>query len=291
MDGLWIVLSLVSAFSLATSDALTKRALRIDNEYIVAWLRLVFSLPALVLLLTVTPVPSLDGAFFTAFIIALPLEILALVLYIKALRTSPMSLTLPFLALTPAFLIMNGWIILGEEVSLQGAAGILLTVAGGYIINIRDVRAGVFAPLRAIARERGSLYMMGVAFIYSITSVLGKVAILHSSPLFFGGTYFIAVTLFFTPFVYLNTGGKGLVAVLRREAGASVLPGLFFALMIVSHMFAITMARVAYMIAVKRSSLLIGSIYGFVFFREGEVVPRFTGAVVMFSGFLLIVFA
>ncbi len=289
MGSTWIILSFVSAFSLATSDALTKRVLRIDNEYIVAWLRLVFSLPALLFLLVVTPFPHLDGIFFAAFTVALPLEVLALVLYIKALRVSPLSLTLPFLSLTPVFLILTSWIVLGERVTVRGAAGILLTAAGGYIININSVRSGLLAPFKAIAGERGSLYMIAVSFIYSITSVLGKLAIVHSSPLFFGGTYFLALTLLFTPLVYLNSGKRRLFDVLRVDVRASFLPGLFYSLMIISHMFAISMAKVAYMIAIKRSSLLIGSVYGFVFFREGEVRARLLGTMVMFAGFLLII--
>ena len=121
MEKPWVLLSFVSAFSLATSDALTKKALRLDNEYLVAWLRLVFSLPPLLLLLLFIPVPELDRTFYLSFICALPLEILALTLYIKALRISPMSLTLPFLSLTPIFLIIFSRVIVGESVSLKGA--------------------------------------------------------------------------------------------------------------------------------------------------------------------------
>ena len=67
MPHLWIVLSLLSAFSLATSDALTKKIITPGNEYVIAWLRIVYSLPALIAAMALTPVPSLDKAFFLAF--------------------------------------------------------------------------------------------------------------------------------------------------------------------------------------------------------------------------------
>jgi hypothetical protein len=35
----WILLSLTSAFSLATSDALTKKVITDENEYVIAWSR------------------------------------------------------------------------------------------------------------------------------------------------------------------------------------------------------------------------------------------------------------
>ncbi len=289
MDGLWVVLSLVSAFSLATSDALTKKGLRLDNEYLVAWLRLVFSLPPLLLLLLFIPIPELDGVFFRAFLTALPLEVLALTLYIKALRISPLSLTLPFLSLTPVFLILFSRLIVGERVTYSGAAGIVLIALGGYSLNISSLKGGLLEPLRAITRERGSIYMIGVALIYSVTSSLGKLAIEHSSPLFFGAVYFVVVTLCFTPLVYLNLSGRSFARVVREEVGASVLPGLFYSAMIISHMLAMSLAKVAYMIAIKRSSLLMGSIYGFLFFGEEKVLERLIGALLMLIGFFLIV--
>ena len=81
MENLWIVFALISAFSLATSDALTKKALSIHNEYLIAWLRLLLSLPLLLIALMFVPVPSLDDKFYKAFIFALPLEIAAIILY------------------------------------------------------------------------------------------------------------------------------------------------------------------------------------------------------------------
>jgi drug/metabolite transporter (DMT)-like permease len=289
IESLWIPLSLISAFTLATSDALTKGALRIDNEYVLAWLRLVFSLPLLILILFFIPFPKVDITFYRTFLLSLPLEILALVLYIKALRISPLSLTLPFLSLTPVFLIVTSNLILGERVSLTGAAGIFSIGIGGYTLNISSIKKGFFEPIRAIIRERGSLYMIIVSFIYSITSALGKLAIEHSSPLFFGSTYFIAVTLFFTPFVYKNLNSKGMTAVMMKEMKAAILPGFFYSVMIASHMVAISVAKVAYMIAIKRSSLIMGSIYGFVFFEERNVLERLLGALFMLAGFALIV--
>ncbi len=49
-------------------------------------------------------------------------------------------------------------------------------------------------------------------------------------------------------------------------------------------MSAMSLARVAYMIAIKRSGLLIGSVYGFIFFRERNIRERLSGAALMFAG-------
>jgi len=285
----WVILSLASAFFLATSDALAKKAVQDENEYLVAWFRLLFTLPVLVITILFIPWPSLDRDFYRAFIIALPVELITIVLYMKALKLSPLGMTLPFLALTPVFLISVSYLLLGEEVSLAGAGGILLIAAGGYILNIHTLGKGRWEPVRSILREKGALMMIGVAFLYSITSSLGKIAITHSSPLFFGTSYFIALNIAFLPVALLKGRGTAKEFIRAGKYKRLFYPGVFYALMVVTHMEAMSMTKVAYMISVKRTSLLMGVIYGYFLFQEKHMKGRFIGALLMFAGFVLVV--
>jgi len=284
----WVLLSLASAFFLATSDALAKRAVQGENEYLVAWFRLLFTLPVLIITLVLTPWPELDKDFYTAFIIALPVELITIVLYVKALKLSPLSLTVPFLALTPVFLVSVSYVLLGEEVSPAGAAGILLIAAGGYILNIHTLGKGLWEPFRSIVREKGALLMIGVALLYSITSSMGKMAITHSSSLFFGATYFIALNIAFIPIAVWK--GRSVLRdfVERGKFMSLIFPGLFYALMIITHMEAMKLTKVAYMISAKRTSLLISVLYGYYLFQEENIRGRFLGALLMFAGFVLV---
>lgn len=287
----WVFLALISAFTLATSDALTKKALAHINEYLVAWFRLLFSIPLLLLLWIFVPVPKLDIEFYKAFALALPLEIIAIVLYIKALRISPLSLTLPFLSLTPVFLIVVSYLIIGEKVSFHGSIGIIFLAAGSYALNLHKMRRGVFQPFKAITKEKGSVLMIGVALIYSITSSLGKMAIEHSSPLFFGITFFITVTIIFAPIALWMARSELKSFISGRQFKGLLLPGLFYSVMIASHMIAISLTKVAYMISVKRTSLIIGVVYGYFLFKEKNIRERLLGAALMFIGFVMIVTA
>lgn len=286
---MWVLFALLAAFSLATSDALTKKALSIHNEYLIAWLRLLVSLPLLLISLLFVPVPTLDSDFYIAFFTALPLEIIAIILYIKALKVSPLSLTLPFLSLTPIFLIIVPYIILGEKVSFLGALGVLFIAAGGYSLNISEFKKGVFEPFVAIKREKGSIFMVGVALIYSFTSSLGKRAIEHSSPIFFGATYIAVLVMFLTPIALYK--GKDEIRMIFRNGAlkSSILPGILQSVMIISHMIAMSLTKVAYMISVKRLSLLIGVFYGYLFFKESGIKERLLGTTLMLIGFVLIV--
>ncbi len=285
----WVSLSLASAFFLATSDALAKRAVQNENEYLVAWFRLLFTLPALVITILLVPFPKLDRDFYLSFFIALPVELVTIILYIKALKLSPLSLSVPFLALTPVFLVSVSYLVLGEKVSLSGSVGILLIATGGYILNIDKHRKGCFEPIRLIFREKGAMLMIGVALLYSVTSSLGKVAIMHSSPLFFGASYFIALNIAFAP-IALWKRRNILGDFVRKGKFISLFfPGMFYALMIITHMEAMKLTKVAYMISVKRTSLLMSVLYGYFLLQEENIRSRFLGALLMFAGFVLVV--
>jgi uncharacterized membrane protein len=162
---------------------------------------------------------------------------------------------------------------------------------GSYTLNLHEMRKGIFEPFRAITKEKGSVLMISVALIYSVTSSMGKMAIEHSSPLFFGITYFVAVTIVFAP-IALWLGKDELKSFISgKQFKGLLLPGLFYSVMIASHMIAISLAKVAYMISVKRISLIIGVIYGCFLFKENNIRERLIGAVLMFIGFVIIVTA
>lgn len=286
---LWVVLALGAAFSLATSDALTKRAVEGEDEYLVAWTRLLFSLPFLGTIWFFIEIPEINRTFLKAFFLSMPLEIITVFLYIKALKSSPLGLTLPFLSLTPLFLILSSSIIADETIPPSAQIGIMLIVSGGYVLNISSAKIGILEPFRAIKREKGSLMMIAVAFIYSITSSLGKVAIEHSSALFFGITYFTALTIITAP-LSLWMGRRNLKEFLSRKVYKRlILPGFLYGLMVAFHMLSLDLTKVSYMISVKRLSLLIGVIYGHLFFNEKNFKERLIGTALMLGGFVILV--
>jgi len=200
----WSLYALLCAFCLSTTDALCKKALQDTDELVVAWVRVGFSLPFLFFAVLPIKIPYLDRTFWHSLLVLLPLEITAILLYIRAIKTSPLSLTVPFLSLTPVFLIITSYLILGEFPDRSGLAGIIFIAIGAYLLNFHQGKEGILGPFQSIFKEKGSIIMVGVAFIYSITSNFGKVAILHSNPLFFGTFYTFLLTLFLLPFVLLR---------------------------------------------------------------------------------------
>jgi drug/metabolite transporter (DMT)-like permease len=286
---LWLFYALICAFSWATVDALSKRGLAGENELVVAWVRVGYAVPFLLLTWPYIEVPPLDTTFWLATAVALPCDIIALLLYIRALKISPMSLTIPFLALTPIFVPLTSFLILGEAPSNLGLTSILLIVAGIYLLNVHTSKQGLWQPLRAIAHERGSLLMIAVALIYSLSSTMGKLAITHSEPVFFGLFYFTLLGIAFSLVVFPRLGRNSRQIFSQPKLFLAI--GFFNALMILTHFLAMDLTQVAYMIAVKRTNILFSVVYGYFMFGEQNIGERALGSVLMLLGVLLIAFA
>lgn len=182
--------------------------------------------------------------------------------------------------------MITSFLILGEVPDPRGFLGVCFIMAGAFCLNIHSLKEGALQPLRSILKEKGSLLMVVVALIYSITSVLGKTAIQHSSPAFMGVCYmpFISIALF--PLL-LREGTRGVR--LRSGGGLLILIGASHALMALCHFKAISMILVSYMISVKRLSLLLGVLFGGVFFHEAHIRERLSGSFLMLAGVVFIV--
>jgi len=287
----WYGLTLLSALALATADALSKRYL---SHYRSGELVLVrFGVAAVLLLpvLLAQPWPTLTPAFWGWIVVLMPLEIAAMWMYMSAIRESPLSLTLPYLAFTPVFNILTGHLFLGERVSPAGLAGILLVVSGAWLLNLKRSQAGgwrnVLDPFRAIVRERGSRLMLATAAIYSLTSAIGKVALLQVTPVFFGSFYFVALGTV-TAVVFASRQPATWRA-LGRHPWAHLSIGVCMVIMALSHFTAIQHIEVAYMVAVKRTSLLFGLLYGAWLFGEQDLSRNLVAGGLMVAGVALIV--
>jgi drug/metabolite transporter (DMT)-like permease len=91
------------------------------------------------------------------------------------------------LSLTPVFTGMMAIPLLHEFPTFWQGVGIFCVVGGALVLNMDQAEeSSATAFLRALADEKGSLLMVGVAFLWSLTIPLDKLAISASNPPFHG---------------------------------------------------------------------------------------------------------
>lgn len=312
----WFALSLLCALCLACADAATKAWLTGYSARELALVR--FTLTGLLLtplLVGMPPLGDLPPAFWGWVAVMVPLEITAMLLYMAAIRDHPLSLTLPYLAFTPVFVLLVAFVLLGEQPTPSGATGVLLVVCGAWLLNVRHARRDDWRswaePLRAIFYEPGSRMMLAVAVIYAFTSTLSKGAMQYMAPGHFGAFYFAllglaTLVLFGLPQPARLMRALGLKRAERRAGdgpsthnghrplrriGAVLAVVGFNGLMIYTHFLALQRVEVAYMISVKRVGLLFGILFGALIFGEPGLRSRLPAGALMLAGVVLIALA
>ncbi|MBW1893267.1 MAG: EamA family transporter [Deltaproteobacteria bacterium] len=282
----WFILSLLTAFAVASCDAWVKKWFSHMSHYEMLIYPLLYGFPLTLSSLVFVEIPPLDDIFYLSFIVSIPLTIVPLIFYMKAIKVSPLSLTVPYLAFTPVFIVGTGYLFLGEEPDRWGVIGILSVCVGSYILNFDIKKRSLIDPFLAVFKEKGSWLMLIAAIIFSFSAVIGKLAIIHSSVMFFQMTFFVVVTIIM--FVIFMVFGlidlKNLTESPIKGSVAGIL--LFFHILL--HGFAISMTKAAYMVSVKRLSILFGVIYGGIIFKEENILIRFTGTLFMFGGAVII---
>jgi drug/metabolite transporter (DMT)-like permease len=250
------------------------------------WASFAFAVPLVITLLFVRGIPTIDGFNFawataTSFI----LNTVAWNLFFRALAASPLYLTMPFTAFTPIFLIPIAFAILGELPERQGFLGIILIIAGAYIIHLRA--GNLFQPLVNILREKGTRYMLVVAFIWSISATVDKVAVLSSSPEFYGVTIYLLLAGVYSPYIYWHHREllKGIVVHLKNLIFLGALSGG----VVIFQFLALQYLEVSYVIAFKRAGIIFSVLSGYFFFGEKNIVKNSLATAMIISGAILII--
>jgi uncharacterized membrane protein len=281
----WFIFAFLTAIFESTKDIASKKALLHSNSFVVAWSWMVFPPFFVAPLLLFTGFPEVDSQFWIAAVAIGLCNTLSFNLYMKAIMSSDLSMTVPMIAFTPLFLLVTSPIIVGEFPDAMGLIGVLLIVLGSYVLNIGERHNGFAAPYKALLRQQGPRLMLGVAFIWSIAANIDKVGVLHSSPLAWILVADTVTALFMTPLVLWQVGK---VSEVGRGFRYLIVIGLLSTLVSLSQMTAITMTLVAYVIAVKRTSVIMSVLSGALIFKEQGLRERLLGVVIMIAGVVFI---
>lgn len=257
---------------------------------------------------------ALEGAgavrplFWLMIAVHVPLMALGYAFLVEGLQLSPLTKTAPYLAFTPAWLLLTAWPVAWMTGSgwptLLGAAGVAVMTCGFFVQNIRAARVGFFAPFRELMADRGSRLVLLASAIFGLTASLDPFALQYASiqlyllvdhglvGLVFAG---MAVAWYSTGRAKREelapTGHWPLLALLGLSIIGSVIP----------HMFALRLdAPVSYVVAVKRSWTIllavgIGLILGAMRRTGGrhaeehhELALRLPGVLLMVAGMVIV---
>ena len=279
---MWLLFALTAALLTSVLPIINKRLLAEAPVSLVAWGFNALSLPLLAAAsLALSPLPQVDEIFWLGILASGVLNLVATLLSTQALKLGDASIVAPLLGFNPLFALLVGTAVLGETPTPQGIAGVLLILAGSYLLNVGAVRSGFFAPVLALLREPATVLALAAGFVWGVTPVTEKLAMWHSNPpdpplVAFGSTAVMSVLLLPSAWPALsrlaaNWKGFGAAAVI-----AGIAPVFGFT--------AIGLGLVGYVTAIFKLSAVFSVLWAALFLTEQEPGKRMAAAGVMVAG-------
>ena len=305
---LWILLALLGAVTNASYFIIIKRYITTLDPKILTGFG--FTCGGLLLLAfsAIRGFPVIGQDFYAAVVITAILNIISLTLIFRALSSTDLSLSIPMLSFTPVILIGTSYLLLHEVPSVSGVAGICIIVIGSYVLNISSADENLLDPVKSMLRNRGSWYMLIVAFLFAVSINFDKIAMLNSDPFFGMALTVLAIGVAFVLMAayslishqylslqkpvdcaYPGPVSRSPAFPQRKYLPLAILIGAFVAIEAASINVAYTLQIVPYVIAIKRLSIIFVVLYGTFVFSEDETVKRLMGAALMVTGAIVIV--
>ena len=300
---LWILLALLGAVTNASYFIIIKRYITTLDPKILTGVGFTCGGLLLFAFSAIRGFPVIGQDFYSAVAITAVLNIISLSLIFKALSSTDLSLSIPMLSFTPVILIGTSYLLLNEVPSLSGVAGICIIVIGSYVLNISAGDKHFLDPVKSMLRNRGSWYMLIVAFLFAVSINFDKIALNNSDPFFGIALTVLAIGVAFVLMAAYSLNSLRNISLqkpakdgdqapksgfpafpYRKYLPLAILIGAFVAIEAGSINVAYTLQIVPYVIAIKRLSIIFVVLYGTLVFSEHEIGKRLMGAALMVAG-------
>lgn len=286
---LWILYALGSAVFHALGSIFDKKVMRHEHalEYGatkgVFFLFLVFALPFV----------RLDFAWQTyAALYGITIIFCAGNLYyLKSLRHSQISSAIPLMNISPLFLLIIAFVLLGETPSGMDVFGVFLLIAGTYGLQLAHSGKSFLAPFRLLVKSKYALYMVFAMVVFSVTATLEK-GIINNG---FDALSLLVIGRLMIGFNYIvlesaKHGFHEIIKDVRKDGRSTFFSALFGIISAAFYFLALATpgALVSLVIPVKRTSTMIAALVGGRLFHEDNILQKVIACVVMIAGVAII---
>ncbi len=187
----------------------------------------------------------------------------------------------------PLFIPIFAVLLLREQVSPLGMAGIALIVVGIYCAHLCSfTRAAFLEPFRAL-RRGASLWALFTGFAIASYSLVDKVGVGLVYPPVYIYLMLVISLLTITPGVLLRER-RSLMPEWQSRKGSIAVVGFLSGFTYLMVLFALTMSKVSYVAAVREVSIVLSALFGIVWLGEKNGRQKLIGAVLIALGVIVI---
>ena len=256
------------------------------------WLALVASsviyLPAFIVGVILEPIPpagwgwiAATGALHAAYFWSLA----------NAYARADLSVTYPLArGIGPALVLVASVWIVGESVSPIGVAGVLVVVAGIYLVNLESLRPRTLLDAPRMLLRPGGRYAALTGVLIASYTMVDKQGVAIVNPLTYVYLTWVIAAAMLAPLVLARYGRRPWRRVKVSVRDVTLVAILWVAAYLLV-LIALTLAPAPYVSAAREVSILIGAALGMTVLHEPRHAPRFIGAGAIAAGAALVALA
>ena len=209
-------------------------------------------------------------------------------LFLKAIKQSDLSLTIPLLSLSPMFSSLFSFFFLNEQLSNIQYLGIFLIILGTLILYSKKLTIyEIIKSFKIILKNSSAKLMVLVSIIWSLTPVLDKICLKNSSINIHG---FVQSLGMITLLIFLFKKDKVQTENTKKNWRIILLTVFIGSTATILQFYAILTNFVPIMESIKRSIGQLSSVFlGKIFFNEEVNKTKVVGVIALSIGVYFIV--
>lgn len=284
---MWIIFGLITAFLDSLLNINAKKIASKVDALVISWLWILCASPIVVIPGIIYGFADVDKVFWIVVFCRTIIETFAIILYVRALRDSEITLAQPMLGLTPVLVVFVSYFLYGDVPTLIAFLGIILVGIGLYLNN-KQKEKNFFGPFKAIWSNKGVRQMLFVAILWAVTSSLHTLAIRHSDAYTYVGISIPILAVLLTVIILLTRRKEATFALRTLPVSQLLKIGFYDGVTFIAQMIGQGMVQAAYLISIKRLSIVITAFMAKKYLQE-DISKRIFPIILVAIGVVVII--
>lgn len=287
----WFILSILSAFLSAFAAITQKKVLfkvgALEFSFLLSIVNLLFSIPFFFFI----DYATVNYTNLAILFIKSMIGVGAFYCVMVSLKNLEISNALPLLALTPGFVAVFAFLLLGESLKIIEIVGLFFLIAGTFILESKNFKE-LFIPFSVLIKSVYHRYIILALLLFTASSILDKFLLikLNLSPISLTAFQHIYFAVLFS-IIYLffkNKEQASSLEIKKNQLGWIALISVITIGYRYTQIVAVSLASVALVLAIKRTSVFWATIIGGKLFNDKDLLKRSIAAVLILIGAILI---
>ncbi|MBF96006.1 MAG: hypothetical protein CFH34_01177 [Alphaproteobacteria bacterium MarineAlpha9_Bin4] len=229
--------------------------------------------------------------YYIPFLISISfLNLISLYFFLKALKISEISMSIPLLSYSPLFSLLFSKMLLGESLSFIQYVGIVVIFFGSFILYSESLKyKDLLVSPFSLIKNKGARLILVVTVIWSIVPVLDKKSFYYTDIYLHGFLQSLLGFILLSLLIRFRDKNKIYKTKSRRNNTILFLLIVVSFLATVTQFMALKINLVPILEVVKRAlGILLSLFFGYIFFKEKINIQKIFSIIIIISGLSII---